>query len=62
MMFGIHLIFMVLMMSEVLYENDVLKVVESMGDYMIVSKNKIRCVYDDDCEIERVCVSKDKLR
>jgi len=49
-------------MSEVLYENDVLKVVESMGDYMIVSKNKIRCVYDGDCEIERVCVSKDKLR
>lgn len=46
------------MMSEVLFENEDLKLVESVNNYVLVTDKKIRCVYDGECKIDRVCVVK----
>ena len=45
--------------SEVLFENDDLKIVESLNTYVMYSKKRIRCVYDGECNIRRVCVDKE---
>lgn len=47
------------MMSEVLYENDRLKVVESMDEYIIVfNPDDVRIVFDDECKVSRICICK----
>ena len=45
-------------MSVVLFENDSLKVVESENHYFVVS-DEIRCVFNDECKIDRVCIKKE---
>ena len=48
-----------LMMSEVLYENSKLKVVESMNEYMIVfNPSDVRIVCNGDCLVDRICIKK----
>ena len=47
------------MMSKVLYENNKLKVVESMDEYIIVfDPHDVRIVFDDECKISRICLCK----
>lgn len=46
-------------MSKVLYENNDLKLVESENIYFLYSKN-MRVVFNEDCKIDRVCVTKKK--
>ncbi|MBP5421687.1 MAG: hypothetical protein J6Y78_04495 [Paludibacteraceae bacterium] len=46
-------------MSEVLFENECLKLIESMNEYIIVSDN-MRVVFNSECKIDRVCIEKCK--
>lgn len=45
-------------MTVVLFENDDLKIIESMNSYVLFSEKSIRCVYDENCDIRRVCINK----
>ena len=46
-------------MTRVLYENDVLKLVESLDIYFLVADGeRMRVVFDENCKIDRVCVKK----
>lgn len=45
-------------MTVVLFENDDLKIIESMNSYVLFSEKDIRCVYDGNCNIRRVCIEK----
>ena len=46
-------------MSKVLFENGVLKLVESENNYFLTSDPELmRVVFDRDCRIDRVCIKK----
>lgn len=43
-------------MTEVVFKNEDLIIIKSLGTYIISSDNKIRCTYDGECNIDRVCI------
>lgn len=45
-------------MTEVLFENEDLKLIESMNSYIVVTDKRIRCTYSDKCMIDRLVVEK----
>ena len=49
-------------MTVVLFKNDDLKIIESMNSYVLFSEKNIRCVYDEKCNIRRVCIDKNEVR
>lgn len=50
-----------LMMSKVLYENERLKLVESMDEYIIIfDLDDVKIVFDDECKISKTCICKEE--